>query len=201
MRLTPMIRPPMSRFGFCVTGLLCVLALPSWSASVRQSSDYGSPGDPTRFSACPGGGTFGTVSVTCMQALVTGGFIGQPIFTFSAPSGTAVTAVSLTFPGGVLPADFGLVGCSAPDTPADTPCNTSPNLAALGALSGTAANASLAFNSFQSPMSVFFDVAATVTDVTTSSVTAVPEPGALGLVGMSVLLTVAQVRRRFARRS
>jgi len=202
MRLTPMNPPRMSRFGFCVTGLLCALALPAWSASIRQSSSYGSVGDLSRFSTCTGGGTFGTVSVTCLQTLVTGGFIGQPVFTFSTPPGTAVTAVSLNFPGGALPVDFGLVECSPGDTPSpQTPCNLSPTLAALGALSGTAGNATLAFNSFQSPMSVFFDVAANITDVTTSSVTAVPEPGTLGLVGTSVLVALARARRRLGRQS
>ncbi len=168
---------------------------PAWSTTIRGSSNYGSP--PV-FSGCSGGGTFSGVTVTCLAATTTGAFPGQPIFTFSVPSGSPVPiAADFTFPGRALPGAFGLVQCDGTDTPATSPCTSASSPTNLGALMGTASNAHFTFSSFSSPVSVFFDVNAMVTGVTVAS-SAVPEPATGGLMALPLAVGLLLIMRRRA---
>jgi|SRR5579884_1302982 len=166
----------------------------AWSATIRSSSNYGFVPD---FAPCTGGGSFGATTVTCLAAQTTGAYPGQPVFTFSVPSGSPVPiSVNLMFPGGSLPGAFGLVQCGGSDTPATSPCTSAASLTDLGALTGTAANAQFTFLNFSSPVSVFFDVNAKITGVTVAGA-AVPEPatGALMVLPAIALLVVRRKRR------
>ena len=197
------MRTPNSVLLRCVGVALfgCLLANMGSAAVIREDSDYGVGALTLAACVAPSAGvTFNGVTASCNKPGSNANRQGDTLFTFSLANPSASIFVNSFTVNFATPGSdsFGLVRCAP--TVSNFPCTPSGSPVTLNGTINNVGATTLNFGGFNGTQSgmvtVYFDTATAITNITTNATTAVPEPGSFGLITIALMAAFGLLGRQ-----